>query len=100
MLSHDGLFGSAGGLAGSRPAWQPAHEVPMRMGELSSPGGMAGLNSGFGRLRMPTTPPDDEPSGSVIGQKSMPSVRAQMLPSGVASQGRQSGSLTTPQRSN
>src|SRR5689334_9367075 len=90
MLSHDGLFGSAGGFAASRPAWQPAHEVPIRYGELLALGGCVGLKSGLGRLRMPTTPADDTgPSASTShGQTSRPPVV--MLP------GVQSGSLTTP----
>src|SRR5262245_19378420 len=102
MLSQVGLFGSAGGFAASRPAWQPAHELPIRIGELSALGGCAGLNSGLGRLRMPTTPDDDDPSGSVCGQKSRPPVWAQMLTgkppglTGAVLHAKQSGSFTTP----
>src|SRR5262249_10279737 len=91
MLSQPGAFGSAGGLAASRPAWQPAHDTPNRYGELLRPGGCVGLKNGVGRLRMPTTPADETgPWASTShGQTSRPPVAR--LP------GVQSGSLTAPQ---
>src|SRR5262245_48349479 len=78
MLSHDGLFGSAGGFDGSRPAWQLAHDTPIITR------GPRGVCTTF--LRTPITPAD---SGS--SQRSKPPV--------VASPGVQSGSLMRPHSS-
>src|SRR5688572_18893149 len=79
MLSQVGAFGLRGGFAGSRPAWQLAHDTPIRTC------GPAGVETT--RLRTPMTPAD---AGSAHLSK----------PNVDASPSVQSGSLMSPNVSN